>query len=637
MRLLRRPLSSTRSEYGLILFTLMQGDTAVHIFRGEGVPEAVWLQVRAEAQTGGRNVSDELVVPLERFLTRRIALSRISKGSGIQIRLDDRLREVVLRANQDQSQLLTVAKDEPVSLGSDEIAARLEGGRFQRPLRTFQSRDLGHLLSLSHGANFSVPGAGKTTVALATYEAERLSARVERLLVIAPLSAFNSWEEEAKTCFSEAPVTHRFDGSAIPPGTEMVLVNYHRLSSGYDQLATWVVEKPTQVVLDEAHRMKKGWGGQWGTACLNLAYLAQRRDVLTGTPAPQGPRDFIALVDYLWPGMARRVLPPDALVNQPPVGAGVRVADAIRPLFARTTKNELQLPAVKFDPLVVPLSGLQRDIYLSLRDRYAGGLSVSLAARHDFLAMGRVVMYLLEAASNPKLLTAGSLEGADPDIFRHPPLEIPEGSELADLLRRYNEFETPAKFQTLARLVKENADQGRKTLIWSNFVRNLGLLKGMLSIYRPAIIHGRVPQVAPAGEVSRESEIARFRQDAECLVLLANPAAMSEGISLHMECHDAVYLDRTFNAGQYLQSVDRIHRLGLAPDVETRITFLITDETIDQAVDERVREKARRLGEMLDDPNLAAVALPNEEDYGAPIEDDLDLGALLRHLRRDDA
>ena len=78
--------------------------------------------------------------------------------------------------------------------------------------------------------------------------------------------------------------------------------------------------------------------------------------------------------------------------------------------------------------------------------------------------MGRIVMYLLEAATNPKLLTAGSLEGADPDVFRHPPLDIPEGSDLADLIARYNEYETPGKFQELGRLIKENADLGRKTL-----------------------------------------------------------------------------------------------------------------------------------------------------------------------------
>jgi hypothetical protein len=104
-------------------------------------------------------------------------------------------------------------------------------------------------------------------------------------------------------------------------------------------------------------------------------------------------------------------------------------------------------------------------------------------------------------------------------------------------------------------------------------------------------------------------------------------------VSLHHECHDAIYLERTSNAGQYLQSIDRIHRLGLAPDQETRITFLLTGDTIDEVVDGRVRLKADRLAEMLDDPNLATVALPNDEDIGAPIDDGDDITALFAHLR----
>jgi SNF2 family DNA or RNA helicase len=247
--------------------------------------------------------------------------------------------------------------------------------------------------------------------------------------------------------------------------------------------------------------------------------------------------------------------------------------------------------------------------------------------------MGRVVMYMLEAATNPKLLVEGSMEGADPDVFRHPPLQIPAGSDLAEALARYNHYETPEKFTRLAALIKANADDGRKTLVWSNFVRNLELLKKMLARYQPALVHGGIDPIAQPGKPSREREIQRFRNDANCLVLLANPAATSEGISLHMECHDAIYLERTFNAGQYLQSVDRIHRLGLLPGTKTQVTFLITDATIDVAVDRRVREKAKRLGEMLDDPNLASVALPNDEDYGPPVEDELDVEELFRHLR----
>jgi hypothetical protein len=129
--------------------------------------------------------------------------------------------------------------------------------------------------------------------------------------------------------------------------------------------------------------------------------------------------------------------------------------------------------------------------------------------------------------------------------------------------------------------------------------------------------------------------VERFRTDDRCLVLLANPAATSEGLSLHHICHDAIYLERTFNAGQYLQSVDRIHRLGLPPGTETRVTFLVSVGTIDALVASRVERKAWLLGEMLDDPDIATMALPDDEDYGSPIDagDPEDIAALFAHLR----
>lgn len=615
--------------------SLLDGGTTVRLERGVDVSDDLWLQIRAEWSTDIRGVSAALVVPLEQFLARRAAFGALIQQYGARARLDEELKELVVRANGERTALKAALAGLP-ALDPATLAQRLEGGRFTRDLRDFQERDLGHLLALSHGANFSVPGAGKTTVAYAAYEAERLQGRVKRMLVIAPLSAFGAWMEEAEDCFSEPPVVHRFDGGGIPAEAEVVLVNYQRLDSGFDELAAWVTAAPTMVILDEAHRMKKGWAGQWGTACLNLAYLAQRRDILTGTPAPQGPKDFIALLDFLWPGQARQVLPAEAALAQPPPGTQERVSHAIEPLFVRTTKADLNLPDVDFDPIVVPLEGVQRDIYAALKDRYAGMFAVGKELERDFAAMGRITMYLLEAATNPKLLVAGSLAGADPDVFRHPPLPIEPGSDLAKLIAEYNRHETPAKFVELSRLVKENAEKGRKTLVWSNFVRNLKLLERQLKALRPALIHGGVPAFAPNGQPSRERAIASFRHDPDCFVLLANPAAMSEGISLHKECHDAVYLERTFNAGQYLQSLDRIHRLGLAPGTETRITFLLTAETVDMTVDNRLRLKAEGLGTMLDDRNLAAMALADEEDYNAPVDDELDVEALFKHLRGED-
>ena len=51
------------------------------------------------------------------------------------------------------------------------------------------------MLSKENGANFSVPGSGKTAVALATH---LLSKGVNGLLVVAPKNAFMAWDEQVE-------------------------------------------------------------------------------------------------------------------------------------------------------------------------------------------------------------------------------------------------------------------------------------------------------------------------------------------------------------------------------------------------------------------------------------------------------
>lgn len=602
------------------------------VTRGAGVPDAFWLRLRSEWGIQGPDPASHLVVGIEQVLSRIAWLKPTCRIYGVGIDWDDAARRTIGSLHEER--LAVTENTERPPLTDLEVHDRLRSSRFVRPLQSFQVRDLAHLLALSHGANFSVPGAGKTTVAYATYEAERKTDRVNRLLVVGPISAFDSWRAEAKVCFSDPPQIEVFAGAVPRPNTEVLLVNYQRFYLSYDRIAAWVSQHRTHVILDEAHRMKRGRDGEWGAACLDLAYLAVRRDILTGTPAPNAPADLEALIGFLWPNQARRILPPEALIPNPPLDVGPRIAQSIRPLFARTTKRELVLPHPTIKALTVPLEGLHADIYRALLDRYAGQFSVGSLERVDFVRLGRVTMYLLEAACNPALLTAGSSRD-DPIRFRHPPLSLPPGSSLTEILRRYNDFEVPRKFIELGRLVKTNAELGRKTLVWSNFVRNLSTLERMLAVYRPALVHGGIPPAdsAPAALRTRDGELRRFRGDADCMVLLANPAAMGEGISLHQTCHDAVYLDRTFNAGQYLQSLDRIHRLGLRPDEETRFTLLLTENTVDMVVDSRVARKAKQLGAMLDDADIATMALPDEEDYGPAVDSVEDVNALLRHLR----
>lgn len=275
---------------------------------------------------------------------------------------------------------------------------------------------------------------------------------------------------------------------------------------------------------------------------------------------------------------------------------------------------------------------VQAEIYEALRTRMRYATQSSPRERSLFGQMGEVVMYLLEAASNPALL-ARAVGGTAPSTLSWPSIAIPEGSTLATQVLDYGQYEVPRKFEKLAAMVAENVANERKTLVWSNFVGNLTeLATNVLAPYEPAVIHGSIPSSSDDELlVSREAELRRFRTDSRCAVLLANPAAMSEGVSLHETCHDAIYVDRTFNAGQYLQSIDRIHRLGLPPGTETRITFLVATDTVDEAVDDRIRVKAERLSMMLSDPDLVTMALPDDEAYGEWVDPD-DLDVLLGHL-----
>ena len=598
--------------------------------RGD-VPSELWLRVLAEWGAHGSHPAHTTEVPRERFLSRTAWLSQACRSAVVGIEWNSLARELIVAGQQDRTSLQEALANPNRTVALDLLTS--SQSRFGATLHPFQSRDLGRLAALNHGANFSVPGSGKTLVALGLYELQRLSQRADRLLVISPMSAFDTWTNEIRKWLVPTPATSIVrDLSDLQD--EIAIINYQLLDSLMPQLTDWVTAGPTHLILDEAHRIKKGWAGRWGQLCLRLAHLAKRRDLLTGTPAPQHPRDLIALVEFLWPRWGQRVLPTDSLVSQPTQGAVARAGLAIRPLFVRTTKMELAIPRPVIRTHRVEMGTVQRAIYDAMTYRLRDSFAVTATHRVAMARWGQIVMYLLEAATNPSLLPAGS-SPADPMVFRHPPLDVSADSDLYELLRSYSEYESPAKFLELSRLVNTNASHQRKTIVWSNFVRNIDYLgERHFSGLSPAIIHGGIDYF-PTSEGSRNrfDEIDRFRNDPECMLLVANPAALGEGISLHDVCHDAIYLDRTFNAGQYLQSLDRIHRLGLTPETETTVTILVSSDTIDEIVEQRVAEKSTRLQLLLDDPDLTAFALPDGEEFSQPIDHELDVEALFAHLR----
>ncbi|MFJ1844673.1 MULTISPECIES: DEAD/DEAH box helicase [unclassified Streptomyces] len=580
------------------------------LLRARNGLQSDFASLAARLAAGGQRGPLVAEVELDDFL---IGLNELATWLHDGVEWEDTLANLVNSVLDDAATAESSLRRDGVETGSDVAPEDLDillGPDWIADLTEFQRRDIARLLSLRHGANFSVPGAGKTRVALAVFAAMKERGSVQRLLIVGPKSAYESWQYESSACFKE-PLRATIMGGSPDPGAELLIVNYERLGRSVAGLASWLRSAPSMVILDEAHRMKLGASGTYGAACLALGPLAERRLILTGTPAPNGAKDLENLLSFVWPGHGKRVVS-DA------VGGGdlAYASSVLRPLFTRTTKRELGLPP--FEPKIryVDLPPLHREIYEALKGNPS-------TRRGDLDLLGKAMLRMLMAATSPALLVEGTTR-YEPLSYQVPPLDASPEDSLHTLLRNLPRHELSPKYQEAVKIVADNARAGRKTLVWTTFVRSLATLEQLLAPYLPATVHG--------GTVDREGQIQRFREDSECMVLISNPATLGEGISLHQVCHDALYVDRDFMAGRFLQSLDRIHRLGLAPDTETRVTVLAARGTVDEIVALRLESKLEFMGRILDDPSVRQLGDLQEEAPAAAGMDMADVRALLSHL-----
>ena len=102
---------------------------------------------------------------------------------------------------------------------------KLEIKNIKRTLTKEQVYNVCSSLSVPSGANFSVPGAGKTTTTLTIWSHLLENKKVNKLLVICPKSAFEAWlETEPKETFKIAPKTQLFEKYIIRSDIK-ILVN----------------------------------------------------------------------------------------------------------------------------------------------------------------------------------------------------------------------------------------------------------------------------------------------------------------------------------------------------------------------------------------------------------------------------
>lgn len=524
-----------------------------------------------------------------------------------------------------------------------------------RTLYNLQLLSAYHLTFSQNACNFSVPGAGKTSVVYGAYTylhnlPNNDVKKIDKLLIIGPLSSFAPWENEYEECFGIEPKSKRLSGISLEAKkqylydnnpAEIILLAYQSVASIVDELKHFLRKYRVMVVLDEAHKIKNtSENSVYAQAVMSLAQYSSSRVVLTGTPAPNGYEDLYNLFKFIWPtkkiiryqvgqlkDMSKREndYRVDGLISQ------------ISPYFIRVKKSDLKIPeATIHPPIIIPMDTKQRQIYDFIERKYINDITNTSDKLFKSSVTKARIIRLMQAATNPLLLRQplsdfAKSEGIDIS-------EVEEDNSILQTILKYSDNEIPAKFKKTKELVNQIISSGGKVVVWACYIKTIEYLSNFLNsngIYNK-ILYGDTPvatdDIDPETEeysLTREAIVKEFNDlHSDLNVLIANPYAVAESISLHKACHNAIYLERSFNAAHFIQSKDRIHRYGLPQGTQTNYYYLVSQDSIDETINDRLGIKEQRLIEIME--NMPIPLFSNVSDFGG----DEDVKAVLRDYAR---
>ena len=501
-----------------------------------------------------------------------------------------------------------------------------------RSLYPLQLLSAYHMAFSQNACNFSVPGARKTSVVYGAYAylhnlPEDDAKRVDKMLIIGPLSSFGPWELEYEECFGRKPRTKRLVGGInreekenylISKNTaELTLISYASLTSLQDKIEFFLRHNKVMVVLDEAHKAKNVSGGIIAQSVLNIAKYSKSRVVLTGTPAPNGYEDLYNIFKFIWPNKNVMGFEVNQLRDITATGDKARVdrlIDNISPYFIRIKKKDLNIPpATEHPPIFVDMGLKQQAIYNFIEKRYMDEImndgAECVASRFKALLAQAKIIRLMQAASNPSMLKIPLKNFFEDEDFPFEDYKAIDDSDVLQAIIDYENSEVPAKFIKAKQIVRQVISKGEKVVVWATFVHTIHQFKQYLEEDGIACqeLYGAIPvekegmEEADDNLLTREKIVKEFQcQECPYKVIIANPFAVAESISLHKSCHNAIYLERSFNAAHFVQSKDRIHRYGLKHGTITNYYYLLSRNTIDETIDERLSEKERRMVEIME-------------------------------------
>ncbi|HEY6058727.1 MAG TPA: DEAD/DEAH box helicase [Candidatus Limnocylindrales bacterium] len=458
----------------------------------------------------------------------------------------------------------------------DAAAIRAAGdATVEWPLRTtpyaHQRAGLAFLAKLGSGALFWEMGLGKTAGAIAYVETLAQADPELRVLVICPNTVKRNWlaeiEKHTGTIMGgilEGTLAGR--SAQVKRGLSHLgrytIVNCEALSLA--PLNAALVDAGWDVVIvDESSRFKAP-GASRTKALLRLAKRTPVRLILTGTPITGKPEDAWAQMEFVAPGMFGTwwSFLDRYLVRNPYTKAieGVRpgmsddLAGRVASRSYRIRKDDvLDLPPKVFEDRVVELDGTQAAAYASmkrdLRVAYEGGEIEAWNVLTQLLRLTQITAGLIGEGERYQWLATGN-----------------------------------AKLAALDELLNEDL-AGEQVVVYGVYQRELeelsdrydgppkGYIVGERRPLRP-IIYGPTP------ERVRADLISAFQAGDRRLLFVQTHTG---GIGINLTAaKTAIYYTRGWSLEDWLQSQDRLHRIGQRGTVT--IVSLVAKGTVDEQI-----------------------------------------------------
>ncbi len=414
-------------------------------------------------------------------------------------------------------------------------------------------------------ALFDEMGLGKTKIVLDSLVQDLHDQIINCVLIVCKKTLVQNWSDEIEKHTNLNTIAlmgnEREKGMKFMANAPFYIINYDLLINEVKRIQMFLRIKKAAIVLDESHRIKdpKSKAAQ---ALFSLSHLAKKRIIISGTPVANKPYDIWAQFYFLDCGRKfgsnyesfKKDFSIDLKNNKFNNEKMSLLREAINSISIRRLKDDvLELPNKKFESVYVDLTGIQKDMYDQLKEELY--LEVSQMngdqIKDDAENILKRLLRLNQIASNPRLID-----------------------------RRYNE--DPAKFLKLDGLIKKIVFKNEKVIIWTSFIDNILSLKVRYRKYSPVTIYGKM------SVEDRNKSVNKFIKDSNCKIMIANPAAAREGLTLTI-ANNAIYLDRSFNLVDYIQSQDRIHRISQTKDCI--ILNVLANDTIDLYIDEIIFKK----------------------------------------------